>query len=641
MARPVELSAEQLRAILTPGNLFVRAGAGSGKTEVLARRFAALVAGDLEDKSAAAPIGQGQITPERIAAVTFSEKAAYDMRQRIAAVLAERAAQAPNEAERVRLLRTQRSLPLARITTIHAFCARILRENALAAGLAPAFDVIDEYESAVFLERECEMALLAELRADDAGAIHLTASRRLRGSAYREGALQIVLRLIGELQRAGLSADWLADRARSYAAEAEADRAAVNQIAAKIIGLVEELIAVDDLTRAAAAAVEALKLRWPDLRKAFMAVDADTPPEALALLRDLPGLLPDARAAKIKETVKQIADLIRKDDRKIGLSGALIEAWGAQRAVQPTIAVALLIARVAATIAKAKRANAVVTFDDLLFLARGLLRDNPSVVKRYQESLQALLVDEFQDTDPIQDEIIAALCKPAGGAAPSLFIVGDEKQSIYRFRGADVTVFEARRNAGLQVLPLRDNRRSTPNIVAFVNAFGAHTMRSESPPRPSYWVQWTDDHRLAATRDRKFDPPVEILRAVACMDVASGRKAEAAAIARRIKAMIAEGVTVFDSATQTERPVQHGDIAILMRAFTDVAIYERALRAAGVACYTVKGRGLFGCQEVIDLCELLTAVNDPAQLARARRRAALTVLHAVRRLPAGDRPPSA
>src|SRR5271170_7189310 len=115
MGPPVELSAEQLRAILAPGNLFVRAGAGSGKTEVLARRFVALVAGDIEDNRAAAPVGQEPIMPEQIAAVTFSEKAAYDMRQRIAAVLAERIAQAPDEAKRVRLLRAQRSLPLARI----------------------------------------------------------------------------------------------------------------------------------------------------------------------------------------------------------------------------------------------------------------------------------------------------------------------------------------------------------------------------------------------------------------------------------------------------------------------------------------------------------------------------------------------
>ncbi|MGA2411552.1 MAG: UvrD-helicase domain-containing protein, partial [Candidatus Binataceae bacterium] len=610
MGRPVELSAEQLRAIRTPGNLFVRAGAGSGKTEVLARRFVAIVAGDIEDGTATS----GAIDPESIAAVTFSEKAAYDMRQRITAVLAERIAQAPDAGERQRLLRARRSLPLARIMTLHAFCARILKENALAAGLDPAFEVIDEYESAVFLERECEKALLAELRTDDAGALHLTAARRLRGSAYREGALQIVLRIISELQRAGLSTQWLADRAQdNAAAAAAAESVAVNRIALAIVELIDGLVAAAGLTGAAAAAVEELRSRWQELRPTIAAFTADTPPSALSMLRELLSMLPAARGDKIKNSVNKIRELISTANTRLGLGGQLIESWGSYRAAGPTLDVAHLLTRIAATIEAAKRANAVVTFDDLLLLARSLLHDNPAVVKRYQQSLRAILVDEFQDTDPIQDEIIARLCEPAAApASPSLFIVGDEKQSIYRFRGADVAVFNARRQAGVQVLPLRDNRRSTPNVVGFVNALAASIMRSESDPPPPYCVQWTEDHELAAVRDRKFNPPVEILGAIECKTLRAGRKLEAAAIANRITTMIAEDVTVLDSANQAERPARYGDIAILMRAFTDVAIYERALRAAGIPCYTVKGRGLFGCQEIIDLCELLTAVNDPA-----------------------------
>ncbi|HEX4210526.1 MAG TPA: 3'-5' exonuclease, partial [Candidatus Binataceae bacterium] len=195
--------------------------------------------------------------------------------------------------------------------------------------------------------------------------------------------------------------------------------------------------------------------------------------------------------------------------------------------------------------------------------------------------------------------------------APALFIVGDEKQSIYRFRGADVTVFDARRKSGLPLLPLSRNRRSTPAIVAFANAFGASIMRTESSSAQAYWVQWASEHHLTAERADGFNPPVEIICAAESSTAATGRKTEALAMARRINTMVAEGVTVFDCVLAAERPACYGDFAILMRAFTDVAIYERALRAAGVPFYTVKGRGLFGCQEVIDLVELLTAVNDP------------------------------
>jgi len=599
--RSVVLSAEQDQAIHAPGNLFVRAGAGSGKTEVLARRFVALVVGTIP--------GLAPLDPERIASVTFSEKAAHDMRERIAAVMSEQIARASDDESRLRLRRAIRTLPLARISTLHAFCARLLRENALAAGLDPAFDVIDEYQSAVFLEREAERALLAAARAGDPGALYLASARGLRGSTYREGALQIVLRLISELNRSGRDATWTLQLTRTAAARIRDTRGEINQIASQIVGLVDRLIGLDGVTGAAADKVAELRAQWPALRPSIVSFDATSVPGALEPLRNLQALLPDARSSKVKTIIEALRELLNKNGA-IGLAGALIEAWGAQRAAGPALAVAELLVRVVDAIADAKSRNAVVTFDDLLLLTRRLLRSNPSVVKRYHESFGAVLVDEFQDTDPIQDEIIAALCTPIP-EAPPLFIVGDEKQSIYRFRGADVTVFNARRESGLSVLPLSRNRRSTPSIVAFANAFGASIMRTEAPLPPSYWVQWADEHHLTAERTDGFNPPVEILPAIDCPTARDGRRTEAAAIARRIRAMVAEGMPIFASSIEAERPAHYGDIAILMRAFSDVAIYEHALRAGGVPFYTVKGRGLFGCREVIDLVELLTAINDP------------------------------
>src|SRR5271154_7608523 len=117
MAR-VELSPEQRDAIYAPGNVLVRAGAGSGKTEVLAQRFVALLAGDIA--------GREPLAPERIAAITFTEKATADMRRRIAEVLDDRIAREDDGARRTALIRARRTLGLARISTIHAFCARML-----------------------------------------------------------------------------------------------------------------------------------------------------------------------------------------------------------------------------------------------------------------------------------------------------------------------------------------------------------------------------------------------------------------------------------------------------------------------------------------------------------------------------------
>ncbi|MBV8453476.1 MAG: UvrD-helicase domain-containing protein, partial [Deltaproteobacteria bacterium] len=176
----IVLSAEQRAAILTPGNLLVRAGAGSGKTEVLARRFVALIAGEIE--------GRQPLTPAQIAAITFTEKAAHDMRARIASVLDEQLLMTAPGERQSHLLRARSTLPLARISTIHAFCARLLHENALDAALDPGFQVLDEYESQTFLERLCKQALIDAVRQSDPGACYLARARRLDTGIPREGA---------------------------------------------------------------------------------------------------------------------------------------------------------------------------------------------------------------------------------------------------------------------------------------------------------------------------------------------------------------------------------------------------------------------------------------------------------------------
>ncbi|MBF6561080.1 MAG: UvrD-helicase domain-containing protein [Candidatus Binataceae bacterium] len=596
-------SAEQARAIGEPGHLLVRAGAGSGKTEVLARRFAALVAGDLP--------GRDPLDPERLAAITFGERAAHDLRERLARVLEARRDAAPPGAVREHLERALRRLPLARISTIHAFCARILRENPLAAGLDPGFEVIDEYESAAFLDREGEHALIDAVRRGDFGARRIVGARGLRGGSFREGAIEITIRLIGALQQLGRPPQWLIERAESRAADAPALRAAAADHAARVRELTEALLALKAVGGAAAEKIAELRVLWPQLSAALAAFDADSPPSALAALRRIVAARPDARAKGAKEIVLQLRDLLAGDG-KLGLSGKLIDAWGACRAIAPTLEIARFVARAAADLDAARRRDRVVTFGDLLALTRDLLRDNPDVAQGYREALGALMVDEYQDVDPIQDEIVDRLTDPAGGApAPELFIVGDEKQSIYRFRGADVTVFKRARGAAPQVLPLSENRRSAPNILGFVNALGGHLMAPREPA-PGWWVAWSADHHLSAVRPPGFNPPVELIAAVAGANTAAGRTAEAAAIATRIGELIAADALVIDPDTHGERPARPGDVAILLRAFSDVAIYERALRRAAIACYTVKGRGFFGCQEIVDLIELLTVVNDPA-----------------------------
>jgi ATP-dependent exoDNAse (exonuclease V) beta subunit len=380
-----------------------------------------------------------------------------------------------------------------------------------------------------------------------------------------------------------------------------------------------------------------LRIRHREVCERILSINASVEPEALDILRELCEWIPAARAA-IRDCVTSIKAIVRRDpSSRFGLSGELISVYGACRAVPRAGEIAATIRDLAASFAAAKRDERVVIFDDLLLRTRELLDHSTTIRVRYQAMLRALLLDEFQDTDSIQQDILFRLVEgDAGGAAPELFVVGDEKQSIYRFRGADVAGFERLRarlaSSGISELPLRGNRRSSPNIVAFINGLGAKLMCSPEQKPPASWVEWSSEHELSALRVTALNPAVEIIVAIPEAPIQSalvaddhpqgisaggprklnaGRKRllEGRSIASRIS-QLTDKELVMDLASGELREVRYGDIVLLLRAFTDVTIYETALLDAGIPCYTIKGRGFFACQEVLDVIELLTAVDD-------------------------------
>jgi ATP-dependent helicase/nuclease subunit A len=612
MGAKFEPTEEQRAAIVTPGNLLIRAGAGSGKTEVLARRFVALVAGDIA--------GRDPVSPERMAAIVFGNLAAVELRERIGATLDERIATAADPQQRDGLRRARRMLPLARISTIHAFCARILRENPLAAGLDPGFVELDEFESDAFLAREARQKLIELVRADDPGARYLVGTYRLDGTERSEGAVDLVLAIAAQIARLGKSPEWLVERAKAFGENEARLRSDLAKIADNAIRLIEDLLN-QAVGGAAGERIAESKMRWTSAKRAIKHIARGAGEAEWDTLMSFADGLPEARNKTLKDTVKAINSILPKNSK---LKGELPSAWGTLRSLALIREVAPTAAAVAQALIDARRRERVVTFDDLLILARQLLRERADIADRYRAELEALLVDEYQDVDPLQDDIVETLAAPAaGGAAPELFIVGDEKQSIYGFRGADVTVINRQRAASPQTLPMRGNRRSTPAILGFVNGVGAYATK---PPDGggdfpvadrSWWIEWTAEHDLKALRTDEFNPPVEmIVTTGGRTDEEAGaprssRYREAAAIAARIHEIIAAREPVFDEEAGAPRPSRYGDIAILLRAFGDVALYENALARAGIPSYTVQGRGFFARAEVRDLTELLAAIDDP------------------------------
>ncbi len=285
--------------------------------------------------------------------------------------------------------------------------------------------------------------------------------------------------------------------------------------------------------------------------------------------------------------------------------------------------IALITARVLEYLTKfyreEKQKQGVTDFGDLLLLTRNLLRDNPTVRNRVSNSIDYLMVDEFQDTDPVQAEIVRMLCGEEL-LTGKLFLVGDAKQSIYRFRKADPKVFASLRDEIPKEgqLPLSTNFRSQPDILHFVNCLFAKPFGESYEPLVPF-----------TTEPVSTEPNIEFMFATGDPDpalpkenVESTRKREAKWIAARISELLAdETPRIWEKDEQTGgkilRRVKPGDVMILFRVMSNVSWYEEALRDAGLDYYLVGGRAFFAQQEVYDiinLCQWLDDIDDEVSL---------------------------
>jgi ATP-dependent helicase/nuclease subunit A len=269
-----------------------------------------------------------------------------------------------------------------------------------------------------------------------------------------------------------------------------------------------------------------------------------------------------------------------------------------------------------------KRERSALDFTDLLVKALVLLRDNDAVRVHYRQTLKFVLVDEFQDTDALQVEIVRNLTGDERGdyTQKRLFVVGDAKQSIYKFRGADVSVFrEAEGNIGKtgSIVNLDRTFRARPKLVSFVNDFFGELMGAAG--RAMYEAEYVP---LVADRETVSDSPeVEFLLVDGTDNektLEESRRDEAELIARRIHKMVESGERLVEDEKEGVRPVQHGDIAILFRAMTNISTYERALREHGIPYYLTSGGGFYVRQEVKDIiCFLKVLENADDEVALA------------------------
>ncbi|WP_350274878.1 UvrD-helicase domain-containing protein [Kribbella sp. HUAS MG21] len=451
----------------TDSTLFVEAGAGSGKTHALVERVRTLVLRD-------------GVPLRTIAAVTFTEKAGAELRDRLRV-----------EFEKARRTEVGQladaaldDLDSASIGTLHSFAQQILLAHPIEAGLPPLIDVLDEVGSSVaFEERWAE--LQQQLLDDDSIAEPLLLAMAV-GVELKH--LRSLARLFGN--------DWdlIADRVLVEPPELVAmpDLTGLVAAAAQIGGLAESCLDPEDR----------LLPKVQQIRELGVMLDAASDQETqLAILHTFRGLKVGriGRKENWPDIAKVRADCTEVVDVAASLVELLLDAclrhlshWIAERVLES---------------AELRRADGRLEFHDLLVLARDLLRRDADVRADLQERYERLLLDEFQDTDPIQIELAVRI---AGGAEADaadwrdlevpegrLFVVGDPKQSIYRFRRANIATYLTAQDLLGETVALTTNFRTVPPILHWINTVFATLIQPQESAQPSY--QSLSPHRTTPT----------------------------------------------------------------------------------------------------------------------------------------------
>ncbi len=489
---------ERRKALESPRNLAVMAGAGTGKTTLLVDKIVRKVV-------------EEEVPIDRILALTFTEKAANELRERVRKALRERGREA--------------GIDRAEIGTIHGFCAHVLRQFPVEAGVRPDFQADEGTAFRRMFEEAWPRWLDREL-----------GPRARRPRVWQEVLREVELGDLRELARGLASLTF---------PEPRNDGAKTLRIFA------------------AHAASEA-----PELA------------DALAGKGPPPKRKPKDAGPGYPGALKLVEDLAAVNDALVGKAVGLVSDFARE-------------------FREAYLAAGWVSFEEMLGKVHELLLDKefPNVLELLRERYAYILVDEFQDTDPLQGEIIQRLAEgPGGRLVPGkLFIVGDPKQSIYSFRGADIIAYQGLvdriLDEGGEPVVLSTNFRSHEDVIGFVNAVFPDVIREHGDLQPPY----EPIHPYEGREAELGGPRLEAIL-VEGASAGESRETEGEAVAEWIQA-------------HSEIPPRK--IAILFKALTDLAPYIEALRGAGIP-YAVQGEKLFyGTTEVIDFVNVLRAVENP------------------------------
>jgi ATP-dependent helicase/nuclease subunit A len=622
--------------------LVVEAAAGTGKTTELVKRIVRLVE-------------TGRASIEQIVAVTFSEKAAGELKLRLREALERaRVSATLDETATHRLERAVQRFEEAHVSTIHGFCADLLRERPVEARIDPSFQVLTEGQAARIFDEAFSDWLQGELANPGPGlkrSLRRETIRRWRRDEDENGP-------IDRLKRAGAELLEWRDHPARWRRPDDFDRDA------QIDSLLDAITAFAALSKAPTNRSDPLFKKTQEIRRVHAEVhqlrargitDYDGWESRLCALAAMARDLREGRSTsgRYSRTVPRLAVCQARD--------LVVDALVAFRDRADADLAALVRDELQGAIARyeeRKRRTGVVDFLDLLIHARNLVRDRPDVRRDFQQRFRYLLVDEFQDTDPLQAELllllaaredayggpslharpnrvapIAAEAEAAGyvgaglQAGPylaesearplrtrpgALFIVGDPKQSIYRFRRADVGVYRAiceRLVAeGARCVRLRTSFRSVPAIQRAVNAaFSTHMTGDEQALQARYVELQPDRHDALPVPMPYGVRSVTATAITACLPEAVGEF---------VRWLVHDSGWTVVGEHRARRPIRAGDVCLLFRRFLDyqedvTRAYVDALESRGLTHLLVGGKAFHEREEVDALRTALTAIEWP------------------------------
>jgi len=558
-------------------SLVVSSPAGSGKTQKLAERYVALL--------------ESGVAPERILAITFTEKAAAEMKERVLSILRERL---PDLHKKI-----QPRLSRFRISTVHAFARSVLERFAFELDLAPDFSVLDAIEAELMREEVIREGLVELGSLDNEAAFWVRHLTLTEGWSGLQRKIRLLLR---HIPQSYLSLD----------------------------------AAPDDLREEYEQAWESLRRVWGDgFWQAMGFVDVPRPSDERGHLMAMRFILDRVSPCflttsgtlrrRLPKSEPEREAFIRRGEAFLRYHETF---WRWHAAVQ-TRGFLYVFRHLAERYELRKRVQRVLDFGDLEYKLYHVLYHSPNwsnVLESFDEQTDHILVDEFQDTNGLQWAIVAKLieewrsgfgAKHELGKLPTIFLVGDVRQSIYLFRGANVEVFNraARElktwiEAGFEEVVVRENYRSLPLIVDFVNLLFSKLMQDGDQD----WQ--TSYEEFHAMRNPGEKGHVEILfaRVEEKSSMAEKKQAEAEVVAARIKEIVGS-LPVFereDDDKEIERPCRYEDITILLRRRTHLFRYEEAFRRRGIPFVVVRGTGFHASPEVVLLRQLVRFLANTA-----------------------------